>query len=375
MSLSRIATIEEVVHIHYGKGLRKADRDESGQHPVWASSGQVGFHSESLHDDETIIIGRKGSVGSVFHAPDGGWTIDTAFYLEPKKEPFEWRYLYYALINANLAQHTITTSIPGISRKDIYSTRIPFPLPEEQRRIATILDQTDALRRKRQESLALMDKFLRSVFLNMFGDPVVNPRGWTTTTLGELLGEDAIVDGPFGSSLKPDAYTESGVRVIRNANIGNGEFLGGNYKYVTPEKYLEIERSNVIPGDVLLSSKGTLGKVCTVPMLEGPSVLSASGTIRIRTSETLESIFLSSCMNTQSYQRYIGSKESGTNQKYLNLSTVRNFEIIVPPKTEQQRFKMIQVKYLEELSKQRTALEVHQRLFNSMVQRAFRGEL
>src|SRR5690606_10427539 len=127
---------------------------------------------------------RKGSVGEVIWAPKGGWVIDTAFYLERKKrERIDLRYSYYALKKANLASRTITTSIPGLNRDDLYQTKIPLPPLEEQKRIAAILDKAEAIRRKRQQAIKLADDFLRSVFLEMFGDPVTNPKGWEVDLL------------------------------------------------------------------------------------------------------------------------------------------------------------------------------------------------
>lgn len=111
------------------------------------------------------------------------------------------------------------TTFKEVSKADMEDVEIPLPPLAEQRRIAAILDKADALRRKRQEAIALTEQLLRSTFLEMFGDPVTNPKRWPTTTLGQLIPDKgAIVDGPFGSSLKPEHYVESGVRVVRNFN-------------------------------------------------------------------------------------------------------------------------------------------------------------
>ena len=106
------------------------------------------------------------------------------FYTEfLKPGQVDLRYFYYALKSSRLERLTITTSIPGINRDDLYSIKIPLLPPSQQRRIAAILDKADAIRRKRQEALALTDEFLRSAFLDMFGDPVTNPKGWKDVPL------------------------------------------------------------------------------------------------------------------------------------------------------------------------------------------------
>ena len=75
-------TLSQIIKIHYGKSLKSNERVESGQYRVYGSSGEIGRHSVSYIDYPTVIIGRKGSVGAVTYAPEGGWAIDTAFYLQ-----------------------------------------------------------------------------------------------------------------------------------------------------------------------------------------------------------------------------------------------------------------------------------------------------
>src|SRR5262249_6036857 len=134
-----------------------------------------------------------------------------------------------------------------------------------------------------REANALIEELLRSAFLEMFGDPVTNRKGWPNETIAELCSRGAtLVDGPFGSSLKPEHYVNSGVKVVRNWNIYDDRFDGSEFKYVTPAKFEEIRRSEVLPGDVLITTKGTVGDVCVTPDLGGPAVLSASGTVRLR---------------------------------------------------------------------------------------------
>lgn len=176
-----------LIRLHYGKALKSDVRDNSGAIPVFGANGLIGSHAQSLFEGESIIIGRKGSVGKVTYAPSGGWVIDTAFYIQvinPKRLLF--RYLFHALQSLNLQALAITTSIPGISRDEIYAQKISIPSVEEQRRITTILDKAEDIRRKRQEALKLAGYFLKSVFLDMFGNPMTNPKGWTWGKLTDL---------------------------------------------------------------------------------------------------------------------------------------------------------------------------------------------
>ena len=183
-----LVKIRDIVVAHYGKVLKKENRVETGKADVFGSSGKIGNHTEFLVEYPTLIVGRKGSVGEIVWAPNGGWVIDTAYFLElVDKEQLDLRFLFYALKRAVLAQRTITTSILGLNRDDFYDTKIPLPPLNEQKRIASILDKADGIRCKRQQAIKLADDFLRSVFLDMFGDPVSNPKNWKVKPLKEQI--------------------------------------------------------------------------------------------------------------------------------------------------------------------------------------------
>ncbi|MCW6050167.1 restriction endonuclease subunit S [Lyngbya sp. CCAP 1446/10] len=292
--------------------------------------------------------------------------------LRPKVEA-DVKYLFYYLRQLNLPDG-------GYDRHFKYLKRSHVLLPplEEQKRIAEILDRAEGLRAKRREAIAQLDTLTQSIFLEMFGDPVRNPKGWKILNFGEIaLEKGLIVDGPFGSTLKPESYVEAGVRVIRNFNINDAFFDGSKFVYITIKKFAEIYRSHVCTGDILLSTKGTIGDVCVMPNLLGDSVLSASGTVRIRLpiNSPLIADFIVYQMIQSSYKQYMKSFEAGTNQKYLNLSRIRQMELIVPSLNLQQEFAR-RVEAVEKLkTAHRASLSELDALFASLQHRAFRGEL
>jgi type I restriction enzyme S subunit len=213
--MTAISTVplREIVRLHYGSALKDSERDETGESTVFGSNGPVGRHREALVTHPTIVIGRKGAVGSVTFAPKGGWPIDTTFYTELiDPERTDIRYLYRALARARLDRHTITTSIPGLNRDAIYATQIPLPSRPEQHRIAAILDKADAIRRKRQQTIALTEELLRSTFVEMFGDPVTNPRAWSIIRLGDTIRAGDKIN--YGV-VQPGSDYASGVPIVR----------------------------------------------------------------------------------------------------------------------------------------------------------------
>lgn len=175
----------EICDFSYGEGLRE-DRRKPGKVPVYGSNGIVGWHNQAVSKGPTIVIGRKGSIGEVHFSPIPCWPIDTTYYVEAPKKECDLRWLYRALVALDLTKLNKAAAVPGLNREDAYRKRILFPDVSEQERIAALLEKADTLRRTRRYARQLSDTFLQSVFLEMFGEPVRNVKGWPRESLSEL---------------------------------------------------------------------------------------------------------------------------------------------------------------------------------------------
>ena len=178
----------DVCELKYGKSLPKAKRSGEG-FSVFGSNGEVGRHREALTWGKTIIIGRKGSLGEVTFSHDRCWPIDTTYFVDESATKADLRWLYYRMKAMPLTLLNRAAAVPGLNREDAYAQRLLLPPIEEQRRIASVLDAADALRAKRRQALAKLDSLTGAIFIDMFGDPVANPRGWPVdalTRLGDL---------------------------------------------------------------------------------------------------------------------------------------------------------------------------------------------
>ena len=358
--------LKDLIRVHYGKALKKADRDDTGSYSVFGSSGEVGKYSERLVNYPTLIVGRKGSVGSVTYAPEGGWPIDTSFYVE-RLEPGELdlRYLFYALGQCHLEDRVITTSIPGLSRDDIYSATIHLPPLPEQRRIAAILDKADAVRRKRQRTIDLADQFLRSAFLEMFGDPVTNPKGWPKVPLGELCAIRR------GASPRPiQSFLGGTVPWIK---IGDADPADDLYIHSTAEHVTEEGASKSVrlqPGSFVFANSGSLG-FARILGIEG---CIHDGWLSLENLDpSLDRIFLLKQLNATTHH-FLRIAPEGT-QKNLNTSLMKKHRIILPPLDVQAQFSSLVQKTREVKTSSLAGVDGSQGLFDSLVQRAFRGEL
>jgi type I restriction enzyme, S subunit len=169
--------------------------------------------------------GKAGLLDSLPHDIGFG---STEFHVLRPGSDIDARYLFYMVWNPSfrrLAEQSMTGSAGQKRVPSDFFTRYKIPLPPlpDQRRIAAILHMADAIRRKQQRVMERMEDFPRSVFFDMFGDPVTNPKGWQVAGLGTVAMRFS--DGPFGSNLKTSHYVDAGVRVVRLQNIGVGKFL------------------------------------------------------------------------------------------------------------------------------------------------------
>ena len=143
-----------------------------------------------------------------------GATASTGFcVLRPRREKLSSNYLFHWVRSAQfvnaMVQQATGAIYPAVSDRIVKASLIPLPALDEQRRIAAILDKADALRRKRNRALDLLDCLAQSVFLEMFGDPAINSHKYALRTFGEI--SEKMSDGPFGSNLKSNHYVETGV--------------------------------------------------------------------------------------------------------------------------------------------------------------------
>ena len=246
----------DVCDFKYGKSLA-ADTRDGGPFPVYGSNGVVGSHSQAVSSGPTIVIGRKGSFGEVAFSESPCWPIDTTYYIDTSATKADLKWLSYRLRGLGLTELNRAAAIPGLNREDAYRQRLLLPPPDEQRRIAAILDQADALRAKRRQILAHLDTLTQSIFQDMFGAEPASAAVEDVAT--------QIRTGPFGSQLLHSEFVGEGIAVLGLDNVVDNEFRWVGRRYITPEKHVQLRRYTVHPGDVLISIMGTTGRCVVVP--------------------------------------------------------------------------------------------------------------
>jgi restriction endonuclease S subunit len=365
-----LIALGQVAIAHYGKALKKEDRDERGSYTVFGSSGDLGRHSQHLIKIPTIVIGRKGSVGAVTYAPHGGWPIDTTFYLElldPAR--VDLRYLYWALRKARLGQRAITTSIPGLNRDELYRTRVFLPSVLQQRHVAAALDMADAIQRKRHESLHLLEEFLRSAFLEMFGDPVRNEKRWPFMRLSDVAG---FLGGGTPSRARPEFYTGT-IPWASSKDITREDLLD-TQEHVTREAVQESATQIVPPGSILVvvKSKILLHRL-PVAIARVPVCFSQDIKALMSRDRRLTPIFLARHLRVG--QRALLSKARGANTEGLTLEHLRGYQVMMPPVKLLDRWEQIETVVASLRRAFGKNLSTATMLFESVVQQSFSGVL
>jgi type I restriction enzyme S subunit len=364
------ARLGDICEFVYGDGLKEGDR-KGGPYPVYGSNGIVGWHDVSLTRGPTLIIGRKGSIGEIHFSKTPCWPIDTTYYLEATKRPCDLTWLYYNLLALNLTRLNKAAAVPGLNREDAYEQAVPYCDVPDQRRIAAILEKADRLRRLRRYALELGEGYLQSVFLEMFGDPDRNPKRWNTATLGDVIVSTK--DGPHVSPV----YANSGIPFLSTRNVRRGEVIWDDIKFITRQDAGDIWRNaDCKPerGDILYTKGGTTGLAVAVDFSEEVAVWVHIAVLKLRRGQVMP-IWLENMLNTGYCYRQSQELTFGIANHDLGLNRMPRIKIYVPPISLQEQFTRVAYKHKRIRNQRREALRQAEHLFQTLLHRAFAGEL
>lgn len=364
--------LREVCEFKYGKSLPESLR-EAGPVAVYGSNGPVGTHDQALTDGPAIVIGRKGSFGEVNYSSQACWPIDTTYYVDRTSTRVDLRWLTYRLGALGLNKLNRAAAVPGLNREDAYRQRLLLPPLSEQRRIAEVLDKADALRAKRRAALAELDALTHSFFLDMFGDPALNPHGWPTTQLGDLIST-----GPQNGLYKPAIEYGSGTPILRIDGFYDGAVTG--LESLKRVRLTQRDKStySLHPGDIVINrvnSREYLGKSALIPQPPEPTVFE-SNIMRFRVDGTkADPGYMIQLLQTQYLRKQIlQAAKDAVNQSSINQQDVKALTVLLPPLTIQHQFaKRSRTIHRIRIDQRHSATALDE-LFASLQDRASRGE-
>jgi type I restriction enzyme S subunit len=297
--------------------------------------------------------------------------------LRPSSDRLFAKYLFYwvttdMFIN-DMVKKSSGANYPAVSDKIVRLSKIPLPPLPTQRKIAEVLDRADALRQRQRQIIAHYDQLAQSVFLDMFGDPVTNPKGWEV----DLLGNHTIMVGS-GSTPKggESAYKDEGNLFIRSQNVRNNRVDLNGIFYIDDFMHNSMKRTWVKNYDMLLNITGASIGRAAVYQGENDVANVNQHVCIIRVDDgNLSSIFLHYHLIQKNFQKKILGVNAGGTREAFNFKQIKRFQLILPHLDLQNQFAEIIQRIETQKQRQQEELAKSEELFQSLLQRAFRGEL
>ena len=287
------------------------------------------------------------------------------------------RYLWHWLthVSPDLATKAKGATFKQINREDIGEMRITVPPVTEQKQIAETLDKADSLRAKRRTTFAQLDTLKQSIFLDMFGDPATNPKGWPRPSLLALLETaETFVDGDWVESKDQDP--DGDVRLIQLADIGDGIYLDKSSRFLTSNTARRLRCTHLKVGDILVARMpNPLGRACQFPGDARDAVTVVDVCIIRPEPKGPHPTWLMCCINTPGFRSLIARESTGTTRSRISRGNLSRLPAIAPPLALQQKFAHRLEAITELRGKSVSAVTQCDSLFASLQHRAFRGDL
>lgn len=324
----RSVSLGDVIRLEYGRALAASAR-EPGAIPVYGSNGICGEHSAALVNERGIVVGRKGTAGSVTVTTGAFWPIDTAYYVVPRVESdFDW--LAATLENARLSELSEATGVPGLNRDKAYGQRIFLPPPEEQRKIAEVLRSVD-------DAIAAASKAARQA-ARTFDSVIASVLGPYAAALGAPNAETAPLANfcqrvTYGFT-NPMPTTDNGPWMVTALNVRNGNIDYATARHTSASAYDALtDKSRPSIGAVLVTKDGTLGRVAVV---DQPDVcVNQSVAVLEPRQEVLNPLFLSYLLQSEIGQTRMLADSGGGSVKHIYITKLGAMPISVPSFAEQ----------------------------------------
>lgn len=327
--------LRDVVELAYGKSLPERNRKE-GAVPVYGSGGIGGYHSVPLVEGPGVIVGRKGTVGSVYFEKNDFFPIDTVYFVRPFIEKISLEYSYYLLKNLPLASLNSDAAVPGLNRDRAYSLPIRLPSLDQQSRIVEFLRQYDDLIENNRRRIQLLEESARLLYQEWFvhlrfpgheqakiTDGV--PDGWEESTLGSLASVQS------GYAFKSKDWLDAGNPVIKIKNItGDGTVDIADCQCVDDNVAEKAQKFKLEEGDFLIAMTGaTVGKVGIMPRSNQTYYLNQRvGKFEFVGETSREFVF---CLaNTKHFRNQIENLAGGAAQPNISGKQIESIKVLRP---------------------------------------------
>ncbi|MCA1321975.1 restriction endonuclease subunit S [Bacillus tianshenii] len=338
-----VKKLGDILKIRYGKSQRQVE-DSNGSIPILGTGGLMGYANKALYEEESVLIGRKGTIDKPYYMNEPFWTVDTLFYSEIFK-PNVPKWIFYLFQSIPWKSYNEATGVPSLSGKIIESIKICLPSNKEQQKIADILstvdaqlEQTDQLIKKTKElKKGLMQKLLKKG---------IGHTGFKQTEVGEIPAEwecvqlKDILEVQGGYAFKSKDSVQEGIRWIKIANVGMGKISWKEKSYLPTnfeEEYSDyVLKSNDI---VMAMTRPVLRnetKISRIERSDTPSLLNQR-VCRFIFSNKINNSFFYHFARTISFAYSIQDQILGTDPPNISANQIKSIYVPLPPLPEQQK--------------------------------------
>lgn len=358
-----------VFAFHKKSKIKAGDGKPEEKYPFYTSSTELNKYVDNyLFNGESLVFGTGGNAS--VHFAQNKFAVSTdCLVAQTNTKDVNPKFVYYYL-SANI--HILEQGFKGAGLKHIskaYISEITFPKfsRKKQDKIVQILETADGLRQKRKEQLTLLDDYLKSVFLDMFGDPVRNENEWNVMKMLDVCFK--VTDGTHDTPRRLD----SGVKFITGKHIRPFKIDYENSDYVSPKDHDEIyRRCNPEKGDILYTNIGVNTGTAAVNTVDYPFSMKNVALLKLLRHK-VNSRYVESLLNYEFIRIEILRKSSlGGAQQFLGLQDIKKIDIPVPPIELQNRFASIIEKLERTKQKMRALLIEMDNHFNALMQRYFK---
>ena len=329
----------------------------SGDYEIYGASGLIKKVDFYQRERPYIAIVKDGAgVGRVMKLPAKSSVIGTMQYIIPN-EGIDVSFLAYALEHLNLAKYNTGATIPHIYFKDYCSETIPAYSSNEQKQIAGVLDRISGLISLRKQQLSKLDELVKSRFIELFGDPVDNPKNYLVKSLQELIDMGYItyhLDGNHGGDYpRSEEFVDSGVPYIGANSIVNGKIDFSMAKFLTAERAGKLRKGIAQNDDVLFAHNATVGPTVVLKTTEPKVILSTSLTAYRCDKSRLLPNYLKAYMQSDGFVRQYSGEMKQTTRNQVPITAQKKYLFLVPPIVEQKQFAV----FVEQTDKSKLAIQ------------------
>ncbi|MCG8182756.1 restriction endonuclease subunit S [Tenacibaculum piscium] len=345
---------------------------------------QINYFEGELKDKYKVrkgdlLISWSATLGVYEWKKGDSWLNQHLFKVIFDKEEFDKSFFRYLITSSlkKMEEQVHGATMKHITKKKFDAFKIPLPSLEIQKKIASILDEADKIRQLNKQLIDKYDALTQSLFLEMFGDPVKNSKGWEKVNFGNYINvlTDYHANGSYKTlnenvSLKnePDYAL-----MVRTTDLENKNFVKG-VKYIDEHAYNHLKKSKVFGGEIIINKIGSAGKVYRMPELNRPVSLGMNAFL-LRFNDLINQDFLYFQLTSKYGEREIEKRVRGAVTKTIRKDVLREIPIISPPLKLQNEFAE-RVEIIENQKKQaEVSLQKSEDLFNSLLQKAFKGAL